>query len=117
MYEQVQEEYRPPSHIICKWCDKPIFIGDRSVLLHHGIIGRGKKSGQPLVTDDELTSGEAVVHELCAISYLVMNIVDSAEEAENVIDTVTADMFGISYSELRNEDNLCSACEAKIEDD
>lgn len=102
---------------MCRWCDKPIFIGDRSVFMHHGVIGRGRKSGNPLVVDDDLTTGEAVMHELCSVSYLLMNIVDSAEEGEAVIDTLTADLFGVPYSELLNQEQLCANCEARLDDD
>ena len=102
---------------MCRWCDKPIFLGDRSVYMHHGVLGQGRKSGQPVVVDDESTSGDAVMHELCSVSYLVMNIVDSAEEGETVIDSVTGDMFGIPYSELLNSEQYCAACEAQLDGD
>lgn len=117
MFEEPQQEYKPPSHILCRWCDKPIFMGDRSVYMHHGVVGRGRKSGNPVVVDDDLTSGEAVMHELCSVSYLIMSVVDSAEEGEAVVDTLTADMFGTPYSELMQQEELCANCEAKLDAD
>ena len=111
------EAYRPPSFIKCRYCDEPIFLGDRAVYFHHGIIGRGAKSGAPHVTDGEHTSGESVVHELCVASFLLTEIIDSSEETEAVVDSITEDLFGQSYSDLATQEPLCSVCEARIEDD
>lgn len=109
------EVYRPPSHIKCNFCEKPIFLGDRAVYFHHGVVGRGPKSGQPLVMDDSHTSGESVVHELCVAAFLTTEIVDSSEEVEQAIDTLTESVFGVSYSDLAERDNLCSSCEGLID--
>lgn len=114
MSEQV---YRPPTHVMCKLCDKPVFLGDRAVYLHHGVVAPGKKSGQPVVDDDDSTTGDVVLHELCSISYLITNIVDSSEEGEAVIDTITGDIFGICYSELASTEQLCAACEVQLDGD
>lgn len=117
MYDRTQQEYKPPDYVLCRRCDKPIFLGDRTVYVHHGILGRGRKSGSPIVVDDDMTSGEAVICELCAVSHMVMNVVDSSEEAEGVVDTLTADLFGVSYSELVSQEQLCANCEARIDDE
>ncbi len=111
------EAYRPPSHIKCRYCDEPIFLGDRAVYFHHGVIGRGAKSGQPLVTDGEHTSGEAVVHELCVASFLLTEIIDSSAETEAVVDSITESLFGQSYSDLATQEPLCAVCETRIEND
>jgi len=115
--QEQQPEYKPPSAKVCPWCSKPIWLGDRAVTIDHGILGRGKKSGQPVVIEDRLTSGEATLHELCSIAWLSTNVVDSSDEVEGVIDTITADIFGISYSELASEETLCAVCEEKIDGD
>lgn len=107
--------YKAPAHTMCKWCDKPIFLGDRAVYIHHGVLGQGRKSGQPIVVDGDSTTGDAVMHELCSVSYLVMNIVDSTDEYEAVIDELTGDMFGIPYSALLDSEQYCAACEAHLD--
>jgi hypothetical protein len=116
-FQPTQQEYKPPASIACKWCDKPIFIGDRSVYIHHGEIGRGSKSGQPVVKDADSTSGDAVVHELCAIGYMSTQIVDSSEEAESAIDTLCADIFGMTFTEMADHQNFCAACDVELEDE
>lgn len=108
------EVFRPPSHIKCAYCEKPIFVGDRAVYFHHGVIGRGPKSGQPIVTDGEHTSGESTVHELCIAAFLTMEVVDSAEEVEQAIDSLTESVFGVSYTALAEREEFCAACEEKI---
>ena len=52
------QEYRPQATSLCAYCDKPIFLGDGAVYFHHGIVGRGPKSGQPMVTEARNTSGK-----------------------------------------------------------
>lgn len=111
------QEYRPPSHLLCAYCDKPIFLGDRAVYFHHGIVGRGPKSGQPMVTEARNTSGEAIVHELCIASYLMTEVVDSAEDIEQAIDGLTDSVFGVSYSTLAEERDTCAVCGGIIDDE
>jgi len=116
---QTQEvrEYKPPSSKICPVCSKPIWIGDRAVTIDHGVLGRGKKSGQPMIVEDRLTAGEATLHELCSIAWLSLNVIDSTDEVEAVIDSITLDVFGVSYSELSSQEALCSVCEEKLDGD
>lgn len=115
-YVPTPQAYQPPSSIICKYCNSPIFVGDRAVYFHHGIVGRGQKSGQPIVTDGSHTSGESVVHELCAPGFLTTEIVDCAEEVESVVDSITADIFGKSYSDMAMEESLCVACGTELDE-
>lgn len=110
-------EYRAPTHALCRWCEKPVFLGDRSVYIHHGVLGQGRKSGQPIVVDDDTTSGDAVMHELCSLAYLTSMVVDSSDEVEAVIDTITGDMLGVTYSELLTQEQYCAACEAQLDGD
>lgn len=113
---QVQEEYRPQRHKDCAHCEKPIFLSDRAIYIHHGELGSGRKSGQPIVVDSDHTTGDAILHEGCALAYMVRNIVDSSDDLESLIDDVTVEHFGISYSELAQEEDLCAACEAKLDE-
>lgn len=114
MFEEPQ--FKPPKHKQCVWCDKPIFMGDRCVYLHHGMLGPGKKSGQPIVVDDRHTAGDEVLHELCSVPYMIQSIVDSSEEGEAVIDSLTGDMFGVPYSELLLRSGHCAACGVDLSD-
>lgn len=113
------EEYKPPNSVKCAWCGEPILIGDRAVYMHHGQIGRGKKSGLPIVVDAQFTVGEVTLHELCSVAYLTQEVVDAADDAEQALDAITEEMFGVSFSALMDDshERYCAACEAKLDGD
>ena len=114
-----EAEYKPASSIKCPWCGDPIVLDDRAVYLHHGKIGRGKKSGSPMVVDAEFTVGDVTLHELCAVPYLTQEVVDSADDAQQALDGITEEMFGVSFTALLDEshEQYCAACEAKLDGD
>lgn len=56
------------------------------------------------------------MHELCAPGFLTTEIVDCAEEVESVVDSITADIFGKSYSDMAMEESLCVACGTELDE-
>lgn len=110
------QEFRPPKHANCTYCDKPIHLQDRAVYIHHGELGEGRKSGQPIVVDSQHTAGDAVLHETCSLGFMLKNITDSADDLETLIDSITQEHFGVSFSDLASEFDFCGACGVKIED-
>jgi hypothetical protein len=70
---------------MCPLCHEPIELGENAVEIFLGILARGERSGNPVINQDPLLQGPAIVHTWCAPAFVAEYVFpDDGEDSEPV---------------------------------
>ena len=102
VYQQPNPVFRITPEMVdleCDNCGQVFQLGEPAVELYLGIVGRGEKSGRPMVVDDPNVehpenTNTWIVHPQCAVECITHHICDWGED-----------------------EAICAICEQRIEDD